>query len=97
MHASSAQAGSTSGRLREAERSFLGLELGLRTSIRPFGTRRVAVELSLHGAVHPLFGDEPVSDAYSPFQGTVGMAWATLGVAVELGLVGKAVAARDIE
>ena len=89
LHVTSAQRGVASGRVRRAEKSFFGLEVGLETSVRPFTTRRFALELGLHGAVHPLFEDRPVADEYSPFVSTVGMVWVNVGFAVELGLAAK--------
>lgn len=82
----SRQEGTSSGRVRSADKVAWGFELGAELAYRVWTRPAVALHVGAHLAAHPWFEEEIIADGYTPFETTVGLAWVEIGMSVRPGV-----------
>lgn len=82
----SRQEGTSSGRVRLADKVAWGFELGAELDYRVWTRPAVALHVGAHLATHPWFEEEIIADGYTPFERSVGLAWLEVGMSVRPGV-----------
>ncbi len=84
MSMESTQKGTESGRVRAAEKTVYGAEVGLEAHFAFVDDSPLRLYAGIFGATHPWFGEVIVADGYTPFEETVDMVWVEAGVTLVL-------------
>lgn len=84
MRVESSQRGTESGRVREANKTAFGVEMGLEAWVALWGGSPLRLYGGVYGATHPWFDRVIVADGYTPFGETISMVWAEAGLALKV-------------